>query len=303
MRLELKSFVADDGASIGYVDVGFGNPLVYVNGFGEDVSYANHLIEKWSQGFRCVAFDHRGYGTTTSLRDSCVERSARDLKNLLEALEIDDARLVGYSMGGSVAFSYVEQFGTERVERLVLADTSPKLINEDNWTLGLWQGRYTRDDFERDLATIEDDPTLFHLSFYGRAATKTAHDDNVDFFPAHNDVVGWFNYVSELTRIRTSMLKRIFKFDYSEEMKQCERRYWASMTGGDWRSVLKDIDVPTLCLYANPGSFYYSATADYMACQIPRADICAIEDACHVCPKENLEAFASSISEFCSRGL
>ena len=303
MRLELKSFIADDGASISYVDVGSGRPLVYVNGFGEDASYANHLIERWSRDFRCVTFDHRGYGATTTLCDSCVERSARDLKNLLQVLGIDDARLVGYSMGGSVAFSYVKQFGTDHVERLVLADTSPKLINEDNWGLGLWQGRYTRDDFERDLATIKDDPTLFHLSFYGRAATKTSHDDNADFFPAYNDVEGWYHYVSELTRIRTSMLKRIFKFDYSDEMKQCERRYWASMTGGDWRSVLKVIDVPTLCLYADPGSFYYSATAEYMASQIPVADICAIENACHVCPKENLEVFASSISEFCSRGL
>lgn len=301
MRLELQSFTAADGASIGYVDVGSGSPLVYVNGFGEDVSYANHLVERWSDSFRCVTFDHRGYGTSTTCRDSCVEQSARDLKTLLETLGIDDARLVGYSMGGSVAFSYVEQFGTEHIERLVLADTSPKLINEEDWTLGLWQGRYSRADFERDLATIENDPTLFHLSFYGRAATKTSHDDLIDFFPSYEDVEGWFNYVSELTGIRTSMLKRIFKFDYSDEMKQCERRYWASMTGGDWRNVLKDIDVPSLCLYADPGSFYYSATADYMACQIPNAEIRAIGNACHICPKENLVEFSSAISEFCSR--
>ncbi len=300
MRLEVQNFTADDGASIGYVDVGTGRPLIYVNGFGEDISYVNQLFERWSQSFRCVSFDHRGYGASDLTPDSGVERSAADLKKLLEFLDISDVSLIGYSMGGSVAFSYVEQFGVERLERLVLADTSPKLINEGDWRLGLWQGRYTRDDFCRDLETIVDNPTLFHLLFYGRAATKSLYNGSV-VFPANEDVEGWFNYVSELTRIRTSLLKRIFKYDFSDEKKQNERRYWISMTGGDWRHILKSISIPTLCLYADPGSFYYSATANFMARHIPGAKVFAIENASHVCPKENLDAFTSSISNFCSQ--
>lgn len=301
MSLELQSLTMDDGVAIGYVDVGAGRPLVYVNGFGEDVSRSNLLIERWSESFRCITFDHRGYGSSELAPDLGVERSARDLKALLEKLDLSDVALVGYSMGGSVAFSYIEQFGLEHLGRLVLADTAPKLINEDDWNLGLWQGKYTREDFNRDLETLMNDPTLFHLAFYSRAATKTSCNEYSNVFPDHGDIGGWFDYLSELTSIRRPYLEKIFQFNFSEEKKECERRYWDTSTGGDWRHVLKSIGVPTLCLYADPGSFYNSATAEVMVSQIPNASAVAIKDACHTFPKDNLEAFSSLITEFCSQ--
>lgn len=301
MRLELQNIITDDGTKISYVDVGNGRPLVYINGFGEDVASAHHLIENWSQNFRCMTYDHRGFGKSELSPSIGVERSAQDLHMLLETLDLKDVSLVGYSMGGSVAFSYVEQFGTSRLGRLVLADTAPKLINENDWHIGLWQGRYTREDFIRDLKTIVDNPTLFHLSFYARAATKSLYNSIVTCFPDYDDVKGWFSRVADLTKIRESLLKRIFTCNFSDEKKNGERRYWETMTGGDWRHVLKSIKIPTLCLYASPGSFYYSATAEYMADQIPNAQIEAIENASHVCPKENFAEFTNKIANFCLR--
>ncbi len=301
MKLELQNIKSDDGAELSFVDVGSGRPLVYINGFGEDVTSAHHLIETWSKNFRCVTFDHRGFGKSELSPSLGVERSAKDLHLLLDALDLKDVALVGYSMGGSVAFSYVEQFGTSRLERLVLADTSPKLINENDWKIGLWQGRYTREDFLRDLKTIVDNPTLFHLSFYARAATKSLYNGLVNSFPDYDDLVGWFRRVADLTKVKESLLKKIFSCNYSDEKKNGERRYWESMTGGDWRHVLKRIQIPTLCLYANPGSFYYSATAEYMAEQIPDARVEVIQNASHVCPKENFTEFVSKIADFCMR--
>lgn len=301
MKIDLQNIVSDDGIRISYTDVGCGKPLVYINGFGEDISSVIRLFEKWSGDFRCISYDHRGFGHSELSTDVGIERSAQDLHFLMKELDLSNVSLVGYSMGGTVAFSYIEQFGSERLERLVLADTSPKLINEDDWKIGLWQGRYTREDFVRDLKTIVENPTLFHLSFYARAATKSLYNSIVNSFPDYDDVKGWFSRVSDLTKIRESLLKKIFSFNFSEEKKRGERSYWESMTGGDWRHVLKSINIPTLCLYANPGSFYYSATAEYMASQIPNASLAVIPDACHVCPKENLLDFVSKISDFCSR--
>lgn len=298
MHLELQNITSDDGTNLCYVDVGKGRPLVYVNGFGEDVSSSNRLLEILSKNFRCVSFDHRGYGKSDLSSEIGVEQSAKDLRFLMDKLDINDAALVGYSMGGSVVFSYVEQFGVERLERLVLADTSPKLINENGWNLGLWQGRYTRADYERDLKLIVENPTLFHLSFYARAATKTNVGDTVRF-PSYEEENSWVSRVAGITRIRESLIRRIFKFNFTEDKKEGERRYWETMTNGDWRHVLGNISIPTLCLYAVPGSFYYSATAEYMAEQIPNAKTNAINDACHLCPKENVEDFGARIIDFC----
>ena len=266
----------DDGVAIGYVDIGAGRPLVYVNGFGEDVSRSNLLIERWSESFRCITFDHRGYGSSELAPDLGVERSARDLKALLEKLDLSDVALVGYSMGGSVAFSYIEQFGLEHLGRLVLADTAPKLINEDDWNLGLWQGKYTREDFNRDLETLKNDPTLFHLAFYSRAATKTSCDEYSNVFPDHGDIGGWFDYLSELTSIRRPYLEKIFQFNFQKRRKNA-----AALLGHVDRRRLapcfEETGVPTLCLYADPGSFYNSATAEVMVSQIPNASAVAIK--------------------------
>ena len=133
MKLEYLTATVDDGAEIAYVDVGEGRFLFYVDGFGGSVATANGIIERFykSGAFRTVAFDQRGYGKSPVASDCGVERSAADLRALIERLDARDVALVGYSMGGSVLFSYFEQFGTDRVAKAVFVDTCPKLLNDD----------------------------------------------------------------------------------------------------------------------------------------------------------------------------
>ena len=181
MMIEYKSFKSYDNEEIFYIELGEGRPLVYVVGFGDTVEMAYPHALRWSERFHCVLFDHRGYGKTPYTPKGGVEESARDLHSLLCALNLDDVVLVGYSMGGAVAFSYFEQFGSERIGRLVLLDTNPKLINDSSWNLGLWQGLYTSQDYEHDLHVIEDNPPLFHLSFFVRASTPVSVGIPADF--------------------------------------------------------------------------------------------------------------------------
>jgi len=302
MKLEYKSLVADDGAEICYADVGSGRPLVYVYGFGESVALTNALLERWGSRFRCVFFDQRGFGSSPSVPDVGVERSALDLRLLIEKLNLQDVSLVGYSMGGSVSFSYVERFGTERLRNLVLADTAPKLLNDDSWNLGLWQGKYVRSDYDRDMKNIVDDPELFHLCFYARAATKIYDSkEQIDLFPADDDKPGWLAKVVELTRLRESLVKRVFGIEYPDEKRRVERRYWETMTLGDWREVLPSINVPTLCLCAEPGSLYSPETAAYMTSRIPNATFRALSNAAHTCPKDNFGDYSTIIGDFCAQ--
>ncbi len=299
MKLDYKSIVADDGAEICYADVGTGRPLVYVYGFGESVALVNALLERLSSRFRCICFDQRGFGSSPSAPNIGVERSALDLRCLIAKLNLQDVSLVGYSMGGSVAFSYIERFGTERLRNLVLADTAPKLLNDDSWNLGLWQGSYVYSDYERDVRDVEDDPELFHLRFYARASMKIYDKKQLDDLPDEDDKPGWLAKVVELTRLRESLVKRVFGIDYPAEKRRVERRYWETMTLGDWRDALPLIDVPTLCLCACPGSLYSPSTSAYMASRIPNAKTLAIPDAAHTCPKDNLGTYSDMIADFC----
>jgi pimeloyl-ACP methyl ester carboxylesterase len=78
-------------------------------------------------GFRTIAFDHRGHGQSVLGEEGhSLENLGRDLKTLLEALDLRDAVLVGHSMGGVAVQAFVTMFpevAAERVAGIVLLST------------------------------------------------------------------------------------------------------------------------------------------------------------------------------------
>lgn len=300
MKLEYRTATVDDGAEIAYVDVGEGRFLFYVDGFGGSVATANGIIERFSKrgAFRTVAFDQRGYGQTPFASDFGVERSAADLRALIERLDARDVCLVGYSMGGSVLFSYLEQFGTDRVAKAVFVDTCPKLLNDDAWRLGYCQGRYFADDYDRDMQILRADPPLFKTTFFARCEVASNPDDPPTW-PEPFDRDAWLAKAVEITGVRESLAKRVFFAPIPPERAAVDRRYWESMTTADFRASLGKIDVPTLVLHADPGSLYRVETAEYIAAQIPGARRIALADATHVFPAKRSDEFVAAVAEFC----
>ena len=154
----IKTFTAPDGAEIKYVDEGQGVPFLFIYGMGSSVTSQDLFIKFMREHCRMIVFDQRGYGFTKAQGEIGIHQSARDAKALMEYLGIDKYILMGYSMGAAVVFSYVQQFGTGNLIKVLTGDMSPKLINEGDWKLGLYQGHYTREMYEEDLnITAETD--------------------------------------------------------------------------------------------------------------------------------------------------
>ena len=78
--------------------------------------------------FRVVALDQRGHGQSTQGDDKAtIERLAADLAAVLEALDLEDAVLVGHSMGGMVTMQLLCQSSEvidARVAGVVLVATA-----------------------------------------------------------------------------------------------------------------------------------------------------------------------------------
>ncbi|MEV8266253.1 alpha/beta fold hydrolase [Microbacterium sp. NPDC076911] len=73
-------------------------------------------------GVRVIAPDLRGRGASNSLiGDAGMKAHANDLKATLDALHVEQALVVGHSMGGFVAVTFAH-LHPERVSRLVLVD-------------------------------------------------------------------------------------------------------------------------------------------------------------------------------------
>lgn len=119
-----------------YTDVGEGQPVVLIHGW--PLSHAmwetqvNALVEA---GYRCVAYDRRGFGSSGRPAGGYdYDTFASDLNDLMTTLDLRDAVLAGFSMGGGEVARYIGRYGTDRVARTMLigAVTPFLLKTEDN---------------------------------------------------------------------------------------------------------------------------------------------------------------------------
>ena len=104
-------------------DVGSGDPLVLIMGFGGDhMAWALQMAD-FSMRHRVIAFDNRGVGQTDAPDHAYTTRMmAGDALGLMNALGIDRAHVLGVSMGGMIAQELALE-SPERVRSLHLACT------------------------------------------------------------------------------------------------------------------------------------------------------------------------------------
>jgi pimeloyl-ACP methyl ester carboxylesterase len=112
-----------DGLRIHVSDVGDGPPVLLMNGLGAHTDMWGPL-EQALQGFRLISFDAPGAGrSATPLLPVSVRRVARLAALVLDTVGVEQADVLGYSMGGIVAQQLAAD-APDRVRRLVLAGTT-----------------------------------------------------------------------------------------------------------------------------------------------------------------------------------
>jgi non-heme chloroperoxidase len=90
-------------------------------------------------GFRVVAHDRRGHGRSSQASShNDMDGYADDLAEVIEALDLNDATLVGHSTGGGEVARYIGRHGTKRVAKAVLiAAVPPIMVKSDTNPEGL----------------------------------------------------------------------------------------------------------------------------------------------------------------------
>lgn len=295
---EIRTFHGTDGAGIRYVDAGSGKAMMYIMGFGSSIESQAAFIEAMQEKGRIIAFDQRAFGMTPAAGEMGIHQSARDAKALLEYLGIEDITMFGYSMGAAVIFSYVRQFGTAGISRVIIGDMSPKLINEGDWRLGLYQGWYTREMFEKDLQLIKTDYKRFALIVAEGLLFQNDPENVRDFSGTAEDIR------ARILGKRNDLIAQVLiqgMVDVNEEHAKANYYYWETMAGADFRDVLPAINVPTVIMYADPGSGYSPAAAEYMKAQIPDAVLMPMYDCTHMAAAESPKQWRGCIEKFAYR--
>ena len=116
---------AADGTDLFYKDWGSGRPVVFVHGWPLQADmWEYQMVPLFRSGLRTIAADRRGFGRSGQPAGGYdYDSLADDLAILLDALDLHDVTLVGFSMGGGEVVRYLARHGGARVSRAVLVSS------------------------------------------------------------------------------------------------------------------------------------------------------------------------------------
>lgn len=132
-----RSLQAADGTRIAYSVTGKGPALVLTNGLTTTTNFWSRLWPIWKEHFTVVTWDYPGHGASEPARTehgASIAEQARTLARILDALKIETAVQVGFSIGCQVVLETYRQF-PERCSALVaLLGTAEHAIS----STGMW---------------------------------------------------------------------------------------------------------------------------------------------------------------------
>ena len=134
--IKQRSIRVSDGVTLSYLEAGRGRKtLVLIPGWSQTAEQFKFQLEGLANTYRVIAIDMRGHGDSEKAAfGQTIQRLARDVNDVLQALDLDDVTILGHSMGCSVLWCHFQLFGSKRIARYVFADQSSFLTSNPAWT-------------------------------------------------------------------------------------------------------------------------------------------------------------------------
>lgn len=118
-----QGFFESENESLYFESYGEGAPVILCHGLGGNHAIWYQQVPVLARHYHVVTWDQRGFARSSNHSiNAGPMTAAKDLKALLDHLEIESAHLIGQSMGGWAVLGFaIDQ--PERTQSLVLADT------------------------------------------------------------------------------------------------------------------------------------------------------------------------------------
>lgn len=244
----MGTFTTSDGVSLTYSDTGGdGPPIVLLHGWGQTQAMFREQVSGLSPARRVVTVDQRGHGVSQKPHHGYrIARLATDLAQLLEHLDLRRTDLLGHSMGASVAWSYIDLFGTGALRRLVAVD-QPAAVAAVPWMTVAEQA-------ESGAIFGVDGLLELGASMLGPDGAAVTEGFVRSMFSGEPDPELW-DFIAREIRSTPPWAGVPLLFDHCAQ---------------DWRDVLPRIDVPTLVVGCD-GSHVDPDSQRYIAERIPGA--------------------------------
>ncbi|MBP3973176.1 alpha/beta fold hydrolase [Pseudoxanthomonas spadix] len=256
---------------------GAGRPVVLIHGWPlSGQSWTAQAGPLRDAGYRVVVYDRRGFGRSDKPSSGFdYDHLADDLAGVIQDLDLRDATLVGFSMGGGEVARYISRHGQGRLHSVVFAAavTPYMLKTPDNP-----EGPLTQDKAQAMASDLKADREAFFEGF-----TR-------DFFSAQGEL-------------------KVSQAQCQQAIALCRQSDQAAALGcmqafatTDFRGDLKQVSVPTLVLHGDAdGVVPLEGSGRRTRQAIAGSELQVLKGAPHGCNVSHADAFNTALLTFLAR--
>ena len=251
-------------------DAGQGRPIILIHGWPlSDEMYEYQYNDLINAGFRIIGITLRGFGKSDKPYGSYdYDVHVLDINKILIELEVENAVMCGFSMGGAIAIRYVSAFYGAHISKLVLAGAAAP-----SWT--------QREGFPYNLPISEVDD-LIALNNIDRPKLMS---DFAKIFSANE----------------TSLNEGIGSWLYNiciSASSYATAQSLIALRDTDLRSDLEKISIPTLIMHGKKDKICDFILAQQMKKGISDSHIVAFEKSGHSLFLEEMSKFNAELIKF-----
>lgn len=256
-----------DGVSINYEVHGDGPPLILVSGTGHDLNFWSGQVPFFSTQFRTIVFDNRGVGASSvPERGYSLADMADDAAHVLDDIGIDQAHVMGFSMGGHIS----QELALNHADRVLSLGIHHSWTRNGARLKKFQETRLYLAQHDQRVALAEISMLALHASAY--------YDQHVGEMDAHRQ------FLLEKSPVNAGWIG---------QLEAC--------IVGDTYDRLPAISVPTLVTCSDLDLIASPHLSDEIHAQIPGSELKILNGTGHVALMEAPEMFADICLEFLSR--
>jgi len=251
-------------------DLGKGKPLVLIHGWPlSDAMYEYQYQYFVERGVRVIGITLRGFGRSSRpFGKYDYEVFAADIKAVLEKLNIKDAVLGGFSMGGAVSIYFASRYPGEHISKLALFGAAAPI-----WT--------QRPDFPFNISR-EAAQELIDLS---RVDRPKLYDDFGKIFPA------------SATSVSAGMAAWLGTINW-EASPYAVTQSLIALKDTDLRPQLALINIPTVIFHGRLDKICSFQLAEQMNRAVGGAELIPFDHSGHALFIEEAEKFNQELEKF-----
>lgn len=256
--IKTKDIASGDEIKLSYKDYGKGRPVVLIHGWPSSKDMWEYQIDDLvNAGLRVIKYDRRGFGKSDKPWDGYdYDTLTDDLNALLEELDLRDAALVGFSMGGGEAVRYLSRYGNSgRVSGLILVSAVTPFLGETS-----------------------DNPEGVPQAVFAEMLEQMK-EDRIDFLDKFGEQffgVGMLNH--PVSKPYLQYFRGLAEVALPRATQQCA----IAFANTDFRADVQAVNVPTLIIHGDADKTVpKAASGDRTAKMIPNAVYKVYEGAPH----------------------